>query len=268
MADDNDLEPLNNPITQRYKSMCQISLIILNIALSSFYFGYNMVYLSQINADELTTNIFPKPDGFDVPLASGLLNGCIPAGGLIGALSSSIFLRLLSRRYFTFYFRKSLLVVNVFAFVVGSLIFIENFYVLVFLRLCQGFCVGFYSAIAPLIIKELSPVEISGTLGVFAQLNVAGGCFFGCFFEFILSAATGDKDGSQIWPFTFGFTLITLAVQTAVLLFVFPYETPRYLLLNNEEKEARKLIAVIYKEEFVDEVLEEKKKDIESSKKA
>lgn len=53
----------------------------------------------------------------------------------------------------------------------------------------------------------------------------------------------------------FGFPLVSILIQTFLLLFVFPYETPKYLLLNGRENEARELIKVFYKEEFVEEIL-------------
>lgn len=119
---------------------------------------------------------------------------------------------------------------NALAFTVGALIFIPSFPILIFLRLCQGFCVGFFSAIAPLIIKELSPTEISGTLGSYAQLNVCLGVFSGCFLAYILKKATGDPSGKDFWFIVFGLTEVTIAIQTVVLIFIFPYETPKYLL--------------------------------------
>jgi hypothetical protein len=69
--------------------------MVLNICLSSFYFGYSVVYLGQIDSDALVKI-------FDIPLtastASGILNGCIPIGALLGALSSSILIAKFSRR--------------------------------------------------------------------------------------------------------------------------------------------------------------------------
>ena len=72
----------------------------LNIALSSFYFGYCIVYFGQVKIEAIK-EIF----AFDVDLsiAKGLLNGCIPVGALFGALSSSILLAKFSRRYQTIY---------------------------------------------------------------------------------------------------------------------------------------------------------------------
>jgi MFS family permease len=84
---------------------------------------------------------------------------------------------------------------NAFAFTVGALIYIEYFPLLIFFRLCQGFCVGFFSAIAPLMVKEISPTEISGTLGSYTQLLVCLGVFTGCIFTYILKKITGDNTG-------------------------------------------------------------------------
>ena len=54
--------------------------------------------------------------------------------------------------------------------------------------------------------------------------------------------------------------------QTLILLFVYPYETPKYLLSLVKEEEARKLLQVVYKPEFLEEILLEKRLDLESLK--
>ena len=86
----------------------------------------------------------------DEDVAEGLLQGCIPIGGGIGAVLSFLLLKHFSRR-------QSLLVVNGIALVVGFLIFIPNQLILFVARFIQGMCVGAYSAITPLIIKEFAP---------------------------------------------------------------------------------------------------------------
>lgn len=99
-----------------------------------------------------------------------------------------------------------------------------------FFRLCQGIVAGAFSAISPLYINELSPTEISGPLGSYTQLLICGGCFFSCIFTYILVKITGDPTGSDFWFIVYGFTEIILIIQSLVLMFVFPYETPKYLL--------------------------------------
>jgi len=45
-------------------------------------------------------------------------------------------------------------------------------------------------------------------------------------------------------------------------LFVFPYETPKYLLSKGQDGEARRLIDILYKEEYANEIFERKKADM------
>lgn len=138
---------------------------------------------------------------------------------------------------YRFYQRKALLFVNGLALVFGLTLFIQNQYTFLISRLMQGVCVGFYSAIAPLIIKEFAPIEIAGTLGAFNQLFVAFGVFFCCLFQYILKVANGSDDSKEkeYWFIIFGFTLVTVLLQTVLLLIVYKFETPRYLLENNRE---------------------------------
>ena len=44
----------------------------------------------------------------------------------------------------------------------------------------------------------------------------------------------------------FGIPFVGLAIQAVVLLMVFPFETPKYLLLKGDELGARKMIEFIY----------------------
>jgi hypothetical protein len=63
--------------------------------------------------------------------------------------------------------------------------------------------------------------------------------FFGCFFKYILGILADDSEGKSIWIYEFGFPLITLIIQTLILIFVFPYETPKYLLINKRKQDAK-----------------------------
>lgn len=87
-------------VKETFRSKFSISLMVFNIALSSFYFGYIIVYLGQIPIKTIKS-LFEID--LDEGTASGILNGCIPVGALFGALSSSILIPKFSRRYFTIY---------------------------------------------------------------------------------------------------------------------------------------------------------------------
>ena len=51
--------------------------------------------------------------------------------------------------------------------------------------------------------------------------------------------------------------MILIIIQILVIIFVFPYDTPKYLLKNNKTDQARKVIQELYKAEFVEEILDE-----------
>lgn len=159
----------------------------------------------------------------DKDVAEGLLQGCIPIGAGIGAVLSFLLLKNFSRR-------QSLLVVNGVALVVGFLIFIPNQLILFAGRFIQGMCVGAYSAVVPLIIKEMAPTEISGTLGALNQVLIAFGVFFACLFQYVLLQINSESDH---WRIVFGFTIVTTLLQTVFLSIAYRFETPKYLLEKN-----------------------------------
>lgn len=84
-------------------------------------------------------------------------------------------------------------------------------------------------------------------MGSYTQLMVAFGMFFGCFFSYILSQITGDTTGQDYWYYVYGFPQLTIILQTIVLLFVYPFETPKYLLLKGQEEKAKELIEELFK---------------------
>jgi len=96
-----------------------------------------------------TMNIFNIT--LDPAFTQGFLSFCIPIGAGIGAYLSKYLLRNSSRRGY-------ILLVNYL--VIGSTILLQipHFMVLFSLRLLQGFCLGLYTCICSLYIKEFVPV--------------------------------------------------------------------------------------------------------------
>jgi hypothetical protein len=70
--------------------------MVLNIALSSFYYGYCMVYFAQMKIDTMLEIL--KFKEIDSNFAGGLLNGAISIGAFFGAISSSFLITHFSRR--------------------------------------------------------------------------------------------------------------------------------------------------------------------------
>jgi MFS family permease len=75
---------------------------------------------------------------------------------------------------------------------VGGLLFIRNVFTLMIFRVIQGMCVGVFSALAPLVVKEISPIEISGTLGTAVQLNISFGVLFAYVLNYSLKKIMND----------------------------------------------------------------------------
>ena len=99
--------------------------------------------------------------------------------------------------------------VNVVAFSFGLLLFVQNMYTLLISRCVQGLCLGVYATLANLIVKELSPVEISGTLGTLPEIGVSTGVNLTLLATYILTRATGDLTCESFWHFIFAIPLLT-----------------------------------------------------------
>jgi MFS family permease len=72
---------------------------------------------------------------------------------------------------------------------------VRDFQFFVFARLYQGVCTGLLSSIAPMMMKELSPTEISGTLTSCHQIFITFGATFGFIFSMMLSFILNDHTG-------------------------------------------------------------------------
>lgn len=77
------------------------------------------------------------------------------------------------------------------------------------------------------------------------------GVTFACVFQYSLTQIFEDYENRFIWKYVFGFPLITVSFQTIIFLFVFPYETPKYLISKGEKQKAKELIEILYQERYV-----------------
>jgi MFS family permease len=128
-------------------------------------------------------------------------------------------------------FRNNIFFPNALAFIVGCLIFVQNFPMLIICRFLQGFAVGMLSSVTPMMLREFSPNEMAGSLGSFTAFHIGIGTLIGCFFPYVLLKITGDLEAKAYWYYVFGLPQAIIILQTLLLAFVFPYETPKYWLL-------------------------------------
>jgi hypothetical protein len=69
--------------------MTTICLIVVNITLSSFYFGYSCIYYASVPSETINRLYHIN---FDTATAEGFLNGAFSLGGLVGSCLSSFLL--------------------------------------------------------------------------------------------------------------------------------------------------------------------------------
>jgi MFS family permease len=160
-------------------------MMAFTISLSFFYLGYTNLYYSTIPPETINKLYHIETD---VATAEGIINSVVSVGGLIGCLCSSFIINNFSRR-------NSLLFLDVCSIVAGLLIYIPNLYTFILFRIAQGLCAGACSSIAPLYLKEITPIEVSGMFGNFSQLSLGIGTFFVQFLSYILKKITGDESG-------------------------------------------------------------------------
>lgn len=81
---------------KRYRSFFKLTLMILNICLSSFYFGYSMQYLGTFEFSHFM-KIY-HINWFEQNTAQGLLQGAVSVGAGIGAFCSLFLMKKFSRK--------------------------------------------------------------------------------------------------------------------------------------------------------------------------
>uniref|UniRef100_G3P384 Solute carrier family 2, facilitated glucose transporter member 5 n=1 Tax=Gasterosteus aculeatus aculeatus TaxID=481459 RepID=G3P384_GASAC len=196
---------------------------------SSFIYGYN---LSVVNAPALYIKAFYNTtwtERYGQPLAvetSTLLwsvtVSVFSIGGLLGALSVSIILRVLGRK-------GTLLVNNGFALLATLLLTLgeraKSFEMLIIGRLVIGVNAGIALSALPMYLGEITPRHVRGSIGQFNSILICLGVFTGQ----VLGLPELLGQVSYLWCY-----LYSSMLQLCVLPF-FP-ESPRYLLIERRDE--------------------------------
>ena len=138
---------------------------------------------------------------------------------MLGALLSSQIIARFSRR-------NGFLVTNAIAALGLITIFIKTLPTFFIGRIIQGICTGIYSAIVPLYINEIVTPD-SANLGSLNQLFISGAQAFCYLLYFILDKAGSNNEIK--WGILSEFLFIPILIQSILLVFMFPYNTPKYL---------------------------------------
>lgn len=139
-----------------------------------------------------------------------------------------------------------------------------SYWLLIVGRAFLGFAVGIGFAVDPVYIAEISVKENRGFLVSFSEIATNVGIVFG----FSASLIFASIDESIRWRVMVAVGAIAPVCMLFIVTFVMP-ESPRWLLANNREKEAREVLAKIYTNpNDIDPIVEEIKLALEFDKEA
>ncbi|XP_030623239.1 solute carrier family 2, facilitated glucose transporter member 1a isoform X1 [Chanos chanos] len=208
--------------------------------IGSVQFGYNT---GVINAPQKIIESFYNDTWYDryseyIPKASlttlwSISVAIFSVGGIFGSFSVGLFVNRLGRR-------NSMLIANILAFLAAAFMgfskMASSWEMLIIGRFIIGLYSGLSTGFVPMYVGEIAPTSLRGALGTLHQLGVVIGILVAQIFgiESIMGTPT-------LWPLLLGFTFIPAVMQCALLPFC--PESPRYLLINqNEENKAKSVL--------------------------
>lgn len=180
--------------------------------------------------------------------AQSILIGVLPIGAILGVVITKFLITKYRRLTGIYIFT----IVNVGAIVMVN---INVFGILVAGRFIEGICIGYYTTIAPIYLKEIAPKELRKMLGLFFSLGKIIGVLVVIIIEMILDE----------YPNPIGYRIIlsmtaVFSILQAVLIFFFGSDTPAEMIEKGKEDKAMKIIKEFYKEDYQKEIFEEYKK--------
>ncbi len=198
---------------------------------AAVFFGLIVYYLFLRHGNMLNESLINVIHGFNV---SSALIGCIIGGSLGGYISQSIG-------------RKKGLIMAALLFLIsaiGSAIpdkinFIGSEVLGMFMvyRVIGGIGVGLASMLSPMYIAEIAPAEERGKLVSFNQFAIIFGMLVVYFVNYFIAKGQDQSWINSIgWRWMFASETIPAILFLALLFFV--PETPRYLILKNEDSQA------------------------------
>jgi len=102
-------------------------------------------------------------------------------------------------------------------------------------------------------VREYSPISISGFTGCLVGTMIAFGILVGYLVPLGFSDLNNPDD--FYWRFVMLFAAVFGLLRTFMLLIVYRYDTPIYLISIKQSSKAKELISKIYKEEHVENML-------------
>ncbi|ALJ04729.1 MFS transporter [Pseudalgibacter alginicilyticus] len=216
----------------------KILLWSITAALAGFLFGFDVVVIS--GADKKLQAIWESSDAFHGWVVMGAALWGTVVGALFGGFPTNK------------YGRKNTLIVIGLLFAVSAIgsAFSNDPYIFAFARFIGGLGVGASTIAAPAYISEIAPAKDRGRLVAMYQFNIV----FGIMIAFLSNYLLSDL-GENAWRWMLGVEAIP-----AILYILFAFKvpkSPRWLLSQSREAEAREVLKIIEPNANIDELITE-----------
>lgn len=203
---------------KEYGYAVRVSLIA---ALGGFLFGFETAVIS--GAEKTLQNLW---------LLSDSTLGFTVASSLIGTVIGSLIAGVPAQRYG----RKKVLTAIAILYLLSALgcAFTPAWSLFILFRFIGGVAVGASSVVGPMYISEIAPAKIRGRLAGSFQVNIVAGILAAFLTNFLLRGI-----GEDSWRWMLGIMTIPSAIF-ALLVRTIP-ESPRWLVLNGRDEEAKRI---------------------------
>jgi sugar porter (SP) family MFS transporter len=212
---------LTGPVDK--KALNYVVRVSLIAALGGFLFGFETAVIS--GAEKTIQQLWSL---------HGFWQGFTVASSLIGTIFGSVFAGAPAQRYGRKKVLMAIAVLYIFS-AIGSAL-TPAWILFVVFRMIGGLAVGASSVVGPMYISEIAPAHIRGRLAGSFQLNIVAGIFIAYISNYLFAGG-----GENSWRWMLGIMVVPSALF-AILLRSIP-ESPRWLVLNNRDDEAREIFA-------------------------
>lgn len=180
----------------------------------------------------------------------GFLVSSVLIGAVLGAATNGILADMFGR--------KKIIMATAIIFIIGSVMcaFAPNVYILILSRIFVGFAVGIVNFVVPLYLSEISPKNLRGTLVSLYQWAITAGILF----SYFINAAFAEAIYNWRW-------MLFAGVLPGIILFIgmcLMPDTPRWLVSNNREEEAKSIFKKIEPDIDIEKEIEDIKSTLHS----